>query len=221
MPPLPPVTNALSLRFYQTLTEDTNVVNRMYFSYSGIILVSDANNICITAAGAWTTHLAPLLSQYQALVGVGLADLASSSAVEVLHSVSTPGTVNTAAMPNQVCMNIKFQPVRRYRGGKPKWFQSGLPTGAAGDTATWSSTTTNAWSVAMTQFINAILAFSSTDVTLENQINISYYHGFTAVQNPITGRWRNVPLLRSVPDVDVIQGISAEPRFGSQRRRRV
>ena len=52
------------------------------------------------------------------------------------------------------------------------------------------------------------------------QVNISFYEGFTVVTDARTGRSRNVSQRRpDGPTVDVITGFSINPKLGSQRRR--
>ena len=55
-------------------------------------------------------------------------------------------------------------------------------------------------------------------LTITN-VNVSFFEGFTPVQNPITLRYRNVPKIRTVPLIDIISTITANPAPCFQRRR--
>jgi hypothetical protein len=118
-----------------------------------------------------------------------------------------------------MCVLVNFLITRRYRGGKPRWY---LPWGGGGDltsrqewTAGFITNVTSAISAIRTGFIGA----SSGSTSVSNQVNVSYYSGFTAVENPITHRWRNVPTLRATPAVGVIESYSVAGLVSSQRRR--
>jgi len=67
---------------------------------------------------------------------------------------------------------------------------------------------------------NDFLAAASGTTTITAWVSISQYAGFTAVQNVITGRWRNVPKPRTVAIApDNINTFHLDLKPASQRRR--
>jgi hypothetical protein len=84
----------------------------------------------------------------------------------------------------------------------------------------WDPTSVGVFTSAISQFFIDVtgIIWGVSEVT--THVNVSYYQGFTVVTDPITGRARNVPKLRSGgPLVDVISSVTARPIVGTQRRR--
>ena len=114
-----------------------------------------------------------------------------------------------------------LQIARRYRGGKPRRY---WPVMVAADLTTpqeWDITTlatmTTEW---QTSYLDVLLGSSYSGTTLADEVNLSYYHGFTLVTNPITGRGKNVSTPRAVAIApDVITGFVLNSKPASQRRR--
>jgi hypothetical protein len=115
---------------------------------------------------------------------------------------------------------MAHQIARRYRGGKPKSF---FPWGVVTDFSSpqlWTSAFANSATGDYATFIAAVRAIAAGSTTLSNYVNVSYFSGSTVVINPVTGRARNVPTLRTGgPVVDSIVASTANTRIGSQRRR--
>lgn len=218
MPPLPTVPAVIRADLQWQDAADINVTTRSFWEYSGgpptstdcLALAVDLYALVAAQNANWDTETF--------LSGVKVTDLSSMSGGVGEHAASTVGTA-TFAFSAATCVLVNFVITRRYRGGKPRWY---LPWGGGGDLTT-KQEWTPAFITAVTSAVSAIrtgfIGSTSGSTAVENQVNVSYYAGFTAVENPITHRWRNVPNLRATPDVNVINSYSVNGLCSSQRRR--
>lgn len=206
-----------------TVHDDSGVpaTSRIYFAYSGTRYTqSQADTLAGAVAGSWNASIAPLVATTDTLVGTEVQDLSIDIGVVGVSTPSDAGTRSGTALPAGVAVNVGHVISRHYRGGRPKTF---LRAGVIGDLA---SGTTNQWS---TSFITAAKAGwqafvagiqGTAGANVGNLKNISYYQGFTPVLNPVTGRTRDVPKLRTGgPQLDDITDAIIRPTLGSQRRR--
>lgn len=223
MPALPNVPNVLRCRLLFDMGGKLDQGLRFFLQYSGT-----APNVATltTLAGDITTAFSgsgkpqSVMNAVNELTGVILEDLTSPTSAAVTVPEAVSGSVVTAALPSDVCVLSGYLIARRYRGGHPRTY---WPLGSAADL-----TTPQAWSsAALTSFLDAVETFYSdivgttiSGMTIGAHVNISYYEGFTSVENPITHRWRNVPDLRAAPLIDPITGYDIAQFPGSQRRRR-
>ena len=221
MPPVPAVDQVARITFQQTLGEDTNINNRVFFSFTGAMTAPIAIAVAGQAASAWNTHMAPPLSSSLVLIGVECLDLTADSPGDGSVIVAHAGADDNAALPAQVTFTYAGLVSRRYRGGKPRFYQSGLTVDRTLDEQQWSDATVVTFGAAFAAMLAEIVGYTSGAVTITAGVNVSYYSGFTSVENPITHRWRNIPTLRITPVVDVINAWNADQRMGSQRRRRI
>lgn len=220
MPALPPVASVLKLSLLWTLGSDTDASTRLYWLYSG---TPPTNATCVSLSsninGIVSTNLAALFPSATVYRGCEVTDLTSSTAGTGITSVTTPGTRSGGILPAGVNMLVNYSLGRRYRGGKPRSY---YPFGVSTDVTTeqtWTSAFITATTTALTNFNTAMNVLTVTGCSLTRQVNISYYQGFTAVENTVTGRWRNVPKQRTTPLTDSITSFTANQKFGSQRRR--
>ena len=220
MTPLPPVSSVLRLALEWTDNASISAGCRLFFSYSGgPPAAADLTSLCTDVEGYYKTYLAGSAASTQILTSITATDLQTSSGNVGVAEVSVPGTNANGQLPAGMatCMNHKI--ARRYRGGKPKTF---LPLGTVADVAngnTWTDAYQTAFATSFLEFVGDVLTFTSASFQPTNHVNVSYYAGFTAVLNPVTGRYRNVPKLRATPVIDTITTSVVAPKFGSQRRR--
>ena len=153
------------------------------------------------------------------LVGITATDLQSSSGAQGSATFSDPGGGAETGVSNGACFNVGAKIARRYRGGKPKVFIPGVQPAQLDNQQELTTAAQSAIEGGWTNFIKALVSTAYPSFAPTQAINISYYQGFKPVLNPLTGRYRNVPVLRAVPLVDVIELWSASPKLGSQRRR--
>jgi len=220
MPPLPTVPGVARATFFSSLGEDVNIQNRIFVSFTGTMTSAIALTWAEQMASDWQSDLNSLITNQVHLTSVEVLDLSNTLGTAGIADVSYPGVNTNPPVPAQVCMVSHGHVTRRYRGGKPRWYQSGLPTTGLQDEQTWTSTFVNDWSEAFSGFVGDITSFTDGGVSAVTAVNVSYYEGFLATKYP-SGRYKNVPQLRATPQVDAIVAYTSDSRLGSQRRRRV
>jgi hypothetical protein len=220
MPPLPPVPNVLVIQMKFTVG-NANVISRVNVRY-----VSDAptrNDLIAYAThidAMIGSHLLPLCSEQVKTVEVMVTDLTSDTAARGIATSSQAGT--RPGLPNgaAVAALINFKVARRYRGGKPRIYFPFFVAADLTDRLTWSSDAITEATASWNAFMSAVIDGAPAASRVIEQVNVSFYAGFTVITDLRTGRSRNVSQLR--PDgavVDRIAGFSINPKLGSQRRR--
>lgn len=219
MPPLPPVPNVIKAQLLWSDAGDADVRSNQYFRYSGgTPSPTDANVLAAGIYAAMATHSNQWGEDTQ-LTGVEVTDLASAGGGQGLHAESTTGTRLGTPVAGGTAVVVGYVIGRRYRGGKPRNY---FPFFTSSDLATrqgWAAGNVTALNSALATYFAAVIGLSSGTTTITEHVNVSYYSGFTVVISPTTGRSRNVPKLRLVPDVDDITSFGTRVQPGSQRRR--
>lgn len=202
-----------------TVGEDTSVSTRLYFAYTGTTPTASSLAAMAAANFASIAGQHAIWVETYALTGITMEDLSTTSGAFGEHIASQPGSRAMAAFGN-TCVLINAAITRRYRGGKPRVYVPWLGTADITDAQTWDSTELAAAQTAWNAVIADVIANSSGGTTLTESVNVSFYSGFTSVLNPITGRTKDVPKVRTgaIP-VDVISSWSCNPKIGTQRRR--
>jgi hypothetical protein len=220
MPALPAVPGVIKCQLTCTIGNDTNAMCRFYIRYAATAPTpAQLTTFAAAIATAWAANMPITYPPASSLTGVFCEDLTTSSSAIGAWSGSVIGTNGGGIIPNAAAAMMQFLIARRYRGGKPKVF---LPIGAASDIGVggvWLPAFITAATAAFQTFMAAVIAAAWPGAGLVQQASVSYYNGFNPVQNPITGRWRNVPRLRLAPLIDDIIGIVMEAGIASQRRR--
>lgn len=221
MPPLPDIAGVVRLELqFSNVGGDLDVKNRSFWEYSGgpatdaqIVTWLDA------VSGGFTGHCVGLMGDQWELIGLEGTDLSSPTAAAGAIAASATGDRAGGALPVGTATLVNYLVARRYRGGKPRGY---LPFGLDSDLSSprvWSSAFLAAVLSDWGSFLGVIEAAAIAGGANNQQVNISYYSGFTAVENPLTGRYRNVPKLRVAPVTDIVTGFSVNPILGSQRKR--
>jgi hypothetical protein len=221
MPPLPAVPNVLVVSTKFTVGSDTNVQTRWHFQYTGgPPSNADCTAMAATILGDANTDLASDVHLTSTIAGVEVYDLSSATAGAGSSSGSTVGSKGGTPLPANTCCLCNATISRRYRGGKPRTF---WPFGGGADIGTaqtWTTTSQSQMQTGLNNYRTHILAVSHGSTVIASHVNVSYYSGFTVITDPVTGRVRMVPKLRTGgPLVDQITGISVNPKPGTQRRR--
>jgi hypothetical protein len=145
-------------------------------------------------------------------------DLSSPSGGVAAGGPSMVGSGATTNEPALACVRVKFNINRRYRGGHPAVYMPGPGQAHMVSPTTWDATVltniANGWGTWVTSMVGGI----SGGPAITNQVNVSYYQGFTSVQLP-NGRWVNKPKPRPVPETDIINSWTTEQTISTQRRR--
>lgn len=222
MPALPDYPGVLKIETLFTVGTDADVSTRLHALYSG---TPPSNATCVTIAhdifNLAVTNLVPLLANENSLTGVTVTDLTTPTSGVGEYLTTEAGTRGAGdPLPAEVCALDNLQISRRYRGGKPRAY---WPFGIGSDIlspSAWESASITAFEVGRNAYTNGIEALSVSGCILGAIVSISYYQGFTSVLNPITGRTRDVPKVRTAAITpDVITGYAINPKPGSQRRR--
>jgi hypothetical protein len=222
MPALPNVPNVLRMEMQHTVGTDLDVLTRTFWLYSGSAPSNSGLVSMATAlATSWGTVWKPLAGTSITLTNIALVDLTTTSSSEGSHAASIAGTRTGGAMPAGATVLVNYLLARRYRGGKPRSY---FPYGVDSDLLNaqqWSSTFTGLVNTALASWDTDVAAAAPSGTTIANQVNVSYYHGFSSVQDPVTLRWRNIPTPRASVLIDNIVSQSCNAKIGSQRKRYV
>ena len=221
MPTLPVHPGVCRLRVRFQVGANPDIATAVHFTYTGgPPTIADLNAMATTAYAAAVSDLVPYLSTSNNLVGVDIQDLGSSLGAYGEHLAVTAGTLGGQALPASVCVLLNEVIARRYRGGKPRtYWPLGSGTDLAGP-ASWTAGAVTGFETGIGNFLTACAGLTHGTTAFVAGCSISNYSGFTAVQNPVTGRWRNIPKPRSVAiPPDVWTTFSVNPIPGSQRRR--
>lgn len=217
---LPDVAKVVRIDWHQTIAEDTAVVTRVFWSYLGPGATQASVNImAVDARSAWANNVEPDLGTFHQLNYTVVTDLSSPTAPVGIDTTVHTGADTGDPLAADTAMRIKFLQGRRYRGGHPGVYLGGFVEDRLQDAQTWSSATLAALSTDWTNCMNALPSAGDGSASLDQQVLVSYYSGFTSVQNPVTLRWRNIPTLRAVPEVNPITGFEIDTHVSSQRRR--
>lgn len=221
MPALPNVASCLRVALGFTLSPSTPALSRFYFQYGGTApTVGQLSTFNASIATAFTSDLKALCGTGCELTQIETTDLTSPTGAQAVTAEAITGTRTGATNSNDLCFVTSYEINRRYRGGHPRGY---WPFGTASDIAagnkTWAGATVTAVNTGMASFMAAIAAAGWTGAGTLQQVNVSYYKGFTVVTSPTTGRARNVPTLRATPVQDVVQSIATKSSIGVQRRR--
>jgi hypothetical protein len=216
----PPASPCVRVGLVYTNGDGSEASSRFYLSYSGAApSAANCNTLATDIATAWNTDMAGVTSEEWTLTEVDVIDIATDMGLSGTAAVSHPGTQAGGSPPAQIAVNCEFDIARRYRGGKPRWYQPGGGDGDFLDSAHWTSAFVTANNTAVVAFFAAIAALTVGSMGVLAHVNLSYYKGFTNVTNS-SGRERAAPKYRDAALVDTITGYSTKALFGSQRRRR-
>lgn len=221
MPALPVVPNAIRVTLVYNSGADADIINRLFFGFT-LANPSPAalTTFCTGVANAWNAEMAPRHSTDLTLTRVDAEDLTSASSAVASVSVSHSGTDGSAQLSAGAAFLISNKVSRRYRGGHSRTYLGGFTTSNLANPQTWDAAHAGPTLTAWENFITAVNADVWVGGGVLDQINVSYYHGFTNFTYP-SGRTRAIPTVRPVPVTDAIIGYSYNPRVASQRRRNV
>lgn len=220
MPPLPHVSGVIRVSLVGLYGSTGEAVTRFFIQYSGTAPTQAQINTFAAAVGtAWSTNLKSLSGGNYELLHVEAADLSSATSPIGLATVNIGGTRTGSPLAAATSLVAAYQIARRYRGGHPRGY---WPFGVSADLTTsqqWADTFVSSCNTNLAAFFTAVIAAGWTGAGTLTHVNVSYFSGFHVVTNPVTGRARNVPTLRSSPLVDAVTNVVGRSAPGSQRRR--
>jgi hypothetical protein len=221
MPALPNVPKVIRTAFKWAVENDLVGLSRIFLEYSGVAptaaqLVTLAD-VFMTSFG---TNIAEWFSESNSIESVEMTDLSSpTSAFGESTAAAIEGTRAGQALPGATCVLINYGLDRRYRGGHPRSYVPALISTDLNTEQTWTSATLGDFLTAWTTFAESAVGSEWSGGGTITNVNVSFFEGFTPVQNPITLRYRNVPKVRVTPLVDIIATMTANPAPCFQTRR--
>lgn len=219
MAALPPVPKVIRIDLLQTFGGNTRVLDHFFLQYSGALSIADLTTILNTVSSSWNTNIVGILQNVHTLTGVRGTDLTSATSPQVQIAASRVGTGTGPSTPSGTAMVIRFKVNRRYRGGHPRFYLSGLANGGLATPETWIAANLATVQTDWSNFISGCIASPPAAVGTLAHVNVSYFQGFTNKTFP-SGRTRPVPNLRpGGPVVDLVVSYSVNPNVASQRRR--
>ena len=220
MAPLPDVPKVVKVAVILSDSINTDIVTRFYLRYSGSAPDSAAlDTFAATVKSEWAADLAGDVNEAYNLIRVECTDLTTPTSAIGLWSGSQPGTATGDMTPADAAMVVSYTIARRYRGGHPRGYWLAGESTDLNDPQHWTSAFVAAWQTQIQTFFAGIVASAWAGAGTLEHVNVSYYHGFTVVTNPTTGRARNVPNVRATPIVDAVVAVVSRLRIGTQRRR--
>jgi hypothetical protein len=221
--PLAP--GVLKIQYVMQIGPATNVQNRWFFQFTGILDQVAASNLAGKAQSSWGTNIGPLVTQHTTLEQVIVTDLGSASGTQVVHIAGTAGTIPvTGFLPAQTCLMLTAQISRRYRGGKPRWYQSGLDQSQMQDDQNWTNTVVSNYETAFFNMNQDLAGFATNGGQVTHNINLSLVAGYSWTEYTTSSgktNYRRDPVYRASPQEDVVISWIAAPRISNQRKRGV
>ena len=220
MPALPVAPSVIRLVTQFAIENDQDAISKLHFLYTGSApTAAQLITFCGVMNTSWNANLKGLCGDETYLVGNTATDLTSSTSAEGTAADSIQGTRGTSYLPADTAFVASYEIVRRYRGGHPRgYWPFGIDTDIL-DPQHWESASVTAFLAGVEAYIASAVGGGWSGAGTISQVNVSYFEGFTAVENPITHRYRNVPNVRAAVVIDEITSVIGRQRPGSQRRR--
>lgn len=222
MPALPDYPNVLRVDYDFQVGEDLAARCRQHCRWSG----TTPTNAILTAVAAdfvtaFQTNLRSLLSSHNALLSIEVTDLTSPTGASGIDTTGFLGTRGGTALPGMVAALVNQPFARRYRGGKSRTYWPFLVVEDLLTEQHWQAATISEVDTQFQLYADEVVAIAEGGTLLSGGfVSISYYQGFTAVLNPITGRTRDVPKVRTAAIApDQIAAFNLNARPATQRRR--
>jgi hypothetical protein len=220
MPPLPIANKCQKITLKFTIGEDLGGQTSFYINYTGVTPTLSAIQTFASAIfSTLVSDLLPLFGVDVTFTECEVIDLTSDMGPVGIYNSTATGSRDGAGLPADSALVEAKVIARRYRGGHPRqYWPAGIQSDLQ-DPQTWTAAFLSAAESALAAFYGEVVGEPWVGAGAVNLVNVSYFHGFTPYQNPITGRWRNVPNVRSTPIIDTVTGSLVRTYVGSQRRR--
>ncbi len=218
MPALPAVARVVRCDFHHTLGGNTNILNRVFLQYAGVLSLVDAQTWINSIFTDWGNNVVAQQNVNLVLNLAVLTDLSSASSPQAQQSGAIAGTGGGAAAPAGIAAVVKQKLARRYRGGHPRHYISGLQASQIATPETLTAAYIALLVAGYNAFVSAALGHVPALAAPATEVNVSYFSGFHNVTFP-SGRQHAVPTERAVPLVDTVIAHAVNPRVASQRRR--
>jgi hypothetical protein len=205
--PLPNVANVCKVRLIGQFYGHT-WVNVMYARFTGGTINQAALDTFSSAIRiAWVANMAARYITNSGLTSVEVTDLTTRTGLQSVDSVGGTGSDATAGAPASAAICVSLVNGKRYRGGHPRQYLSGVNASAYTNGSTISNTVANNYKNSYTAFINAINALTTGGATWD-VVSVGFYQSAAGVQS-----------YRIPPEVLKITAVKVHTRLDTQRRR--
>jgi len=204
MPALPSVPNVCKFTVHNTL-DARDCVNIFYAGYTGgtPITGTDLSSACHQMLTAYETRFTTHLSSDLVTQSCSAVDLSSSLGATGNFSSALTGGGGSTTEAASIALCVSWAIGRHYRGGHPRTYLPGIPTGARQDAGHVTAAYATAVQTDAIGFISAVNGITTTGRTWLF-VTVHYYSGGVISITPIT---------------DNITGAAVNTRYDSQRRR--
>jgi hypothetical protein len=220
MTALPAVPSVLDVSLKWSYGSDVDVISRFFIQYSGTApTAGQLDTFCAAVGAEEATEFAALRHSTTESLECTAVDLTSETSAQGTAVLSTVGTLSGVALPADNCALVSYEINRRYRGGHPRGYWPFGSSTEINSPQLWSSGFVTTFGTNVASFFSAILGDGWSGAGTLLHVNVSRFEGFTVVTNPVTGRARNIPKVRTTPLIDTVTALVARQQIASQRRR--
>lgn len=186
MPTLPSAAKILRCTYSGTYGS-TKWVNVFHLRYTGTLTTqADADSITASLQSAWASNIASLVHTTCSLTQTTLQDLSSLTSPQSVNSTPHAGSSASAYnMPANVALVVSFKIGRRYRGGHPRMYVPAQVQNNTVNSNQWTGTWVLTAKNAMTAWVGALNAITTTGITLSEAGSLSYYSGHALRPTPV------------------------------------
>lgn len=204
MPPLPFVPGVAKIIVKQTLS-GVNCFNVLHADGgAGTGWTStELNALASAVRTAWVNNVLALQTSLLTLTDVQTIDLASETGPSGVATGSNSGTGGVTSLGANVAVGWTWAISRRYRGGHPRTYIGGIPTGNTSDAHSITTTYQTLHASAAAALRTAVNGVTTSAGTAKLAC-VHYYRGGALLATPL---------------VSQISGVSVDRRLDSQRRR--
>lgn len=201
---LPPAVGIAKIIVKQTLA-GVNVFNVLHAQTADLTPWNSTGlgSLATAVRAAWVANVLPLQSNQLALTDVQCVDLSSDTGFDAIATGNNPGSAAGVPMAANTAICWSWKILRRYRGGHPRTYIGGIPVSAASNSNTMINSVQTSHAAAATALRGAINGVTTPTGTAF--MCVVHYHRAKAI----------LP----VPLVSLVNGVSVDTRFDSQRRR--
>ncbi len=210
MPPLPDAPLALKVQIQGTYGV-TNWANILYLKYTaGNPQAADLSAIAASMRSSWDVNLRNLFHITCAMTTITITDVSSRTGQQGTNSTGSTGFKSGSQLPANVACCVSKLIARRYRGGHPRMYLPGQVTTDALDQANWTDTYKNAVNAGFLAWYTAVNALTSASTGNVKFASVSYWQTLVP---------KTPPVLKPIPDVDLILGFRTDNHIDSMRSR--
>lgn len=212
MAPRPPVPKTVRVELNWVATPNNNQAHNIFYIQSPgsanevppSDLGSIANALASTGTGHFPNSIAYNVASNWSLATITVSDNGGSEATTTA-TVGYAGAATPPSLPPQCAVCASFAIAARYKGGHPRMYLPGVPSGAL-TSNNWSQLTSSYAGLVQTEVTNALDWITSTTV-----------EGSTLVPGTISYTRNKVPL--TTPVFYAYGLVTVHERLDSQRRR--